>query len=267
MNKYRALVVDFDGTLVDSNFILSTEVKNAIRELINKGYAFSIATGRPYWGIIKGICKELNLKSPQITSGGAVIIDPETEEILWTEYFPKPDAESLIKFFLENNYDFAIESEDFVCTPTNLERSQYGPDIPMKKFESLNYEKVAKVVLFNVASIGDPQKIEESLGDKYKGLHFIRSGKKGSPLVLDITSVKATKHLAVLELSKILNVDPSLMIGVGDGYNDYPLLSVCGYKVAVKNAPQELKDIADEIISDVEHEGLVTFIDSLYNTQ
>ena len=70
-----------------------------------------------------------------------------------------------------------------------------------------------------------------------------------------------------LIVSKILNIDPSLMVGVGDGYNDYPLLSVCGFKVAMENAPKELKEIADLIVPDVEHDGLVTLIDSLYNMQ
>lgn len=270
MNKYRAMVVDFDGTLVDSNFSLSPKVKNAIKELMSRGCSFSIATGRPYWGIVKRICKELNLVSPQITSGGAEIVDPKTEKVIWTEFFPKSESESLIKYFLNNNYNFGIESEGYICTPNDSKRSGYsgyGPGIPSKKIEDIDFEKIVKMVLFNVALIGDPQAVEESLGDKYQDLHFIRSGKKGSPLVLDITSAKATKHLAVLELSKILNVDPNFMIGVGDGYNDYPLLSVCGYKVAMENAPQELKDIADKIIPDAEHEGLVTFINCLYNTQ
>lgn len=263
MNKYKILVVDFDGTLVGKDFSLSLRLKDAVEKLVNQGFFFSIATGRPYWGIVKKICKELNLLSPQITSGGAEITDPKTGKILWKEYFLKEEAESLIKFFLENNYDFGIESEGFVCISKNVAETRYGPDVPKKKIEDLNYEKVAKIVLFDVAEIGDPKRIEENLGDKYKDLHFIRAGKEGTPLVLDITSAKATKHLAILELSKILNIDTELMIGVGDGYNDYPLLSVCGYKVAMENAPMELKEIADLIVPSVANDGLVTLVDKL----
>ena len=54
---------------------------------------------------------------------------------------------------------------------------------------------------------------------------------------------------------------------MGDGYNDIPLISVCGFKVAMANAPIELKEMADLIVPDVEHEGLVTLIDTIYNMQ
>lgn len=266
MDKYKALVVDFDGTLVGTDFSPSPKIKDAIKRLVDKGYHFSIATGRPYWGIVKKVCQELDLTSPQITSGGAEIVDPKTEKVLWIEYFSKEDAESIVKYFLNNNYNFGIESEGFVCTPNDPKISGYGgygPGIPTKKLEDVDFGKIIKMVLFNVGSIGDPQKVEEDFSNKYQDLHFIRAGKEGTPLVLDITSSKATKHLAVLELSKILNLDPELTIGVGDGYNDYPLLSVCGYKVAMENAPKELKEIADLVVPTVANDGLVTLVDKL----
>lgn len=263
--RFKAWVVDFDGTLVDANFNLSSKVKDTIRDLLNEGYIFSIATGRPYQGIVKRICKDLGLTAPLIVSGGSEIIDPKIEQVLWAEYFPKAQAENLIKYFLQENFDFGVESEGYAVTPKNIERMEYGPDMVYKKFEDLNYEKVSKMVLFHVSSIGDPKEIEEMFGDRYKYLHFVISGKEGLPLVLGITSEKATKHMAVLELSKILNIDPKFMVGIGDGYNDYPLLSACGFKVAMDNAPQQLKDIADLIVPDVANNGLLVAINKLAN--
>lgn len=262
MNKYKALIIDFDGTLVDHNFYLSSTVREAIINLTKKGFIISVATGRPYQGIVKNICQDLQLTSPQIVSGGSKIIDPKTQKELWVEYIPSKAIKDLVDYFLKNNFDFAVEGKEFVFTVKGLLKN-YGPDVKFKDISQLGNEKISKIVLLNVSSIGDPQKIEEDLGKIYPDLHFVRSGMKGFPLVLDITGKKATKHLALLELSKILNIDPSLMVGVGDGYNDYPLLSACGYKVAMENAPKELKEIADLIIPDVEHDGLVTLINRL----
>ena len=53
------------------------------------------------------------------------------------------------------------------------------------------------------------------------------------------------------------------MIGLGDGYNDIPLLSVCGFKVAMENAPEELKEIADVIVPIVEQDGFLTLTNLL----
>ena len=76
-----------------------------------------------------------------------------------------------------------------------------------------------------------------------------------------ITSPIATKLHSVLEITKLLGVTPEETIGVGDGYNDYPLLMACGLKIAMGNAVQELKAIADFIAPSVDEDGVATVID------
>ena len=51
--RFKAWIVDFDGTIANAQFDISSDVKEAIAKLVNEGYIFSIATGRPYQGIIK----------------------------------------------------------------------------------------------------------------------------------------------------------------------------------------------------------------------
>ncbi len=68
-----------------------------------------------------------------------------------------------------------------------------------------------------------------------------------------------------MQLSKILNVSQSKIVGVGDGYNDYPLLIACGYKIAMDNAPNHLKKIADLIVPTVTGDGLVTALNKTIN--
>lgn len=237
LSDFKALIVDFDGTLVDTNFNLSPKVKAAISKLISRGYIFSIATGRPYQGIVKKVCQSLNLNTPLIVSGGAEIIDPKTDRLLWHEYIPPETAKSICTLLSDENLYFTVEGG------------------------SKDDHAVSAIVLDEI-NIKDLQEAEVKLTDLYPQLHIIRGGMSKAP-VLDITSSKATKHLAVLELSKILNINPELMIGVGDGYNDYPLLSVCGLKVAMANAPKELKSIADMILPDVEHDGLTDLLNKL----
>lgn len=264
--KFKAWVADLDGTLMDENFNLSFAVKEAVINLVKKGIIFSVATGRPYEGIVQQIFGNLNLSSPQIVNGGARIINPKTKQSLWSEYFPSDSAVKLIKYFSDKNYDFGVEGEDFIFATYGLAVNSYGPSINFKDFKKVSYSKVLKMVLFDIASVGEPQKVEEQLNNLYPDLHFVRSKKEDSPFVLDITSTGATKHLAVLELAKILNIDPEEMVGVGDGYNDYPLLSACGYKIAMENAPSELKEIANMIVPDVKNDGLVIAIRNVHDS-
>jgi hypothetical protein len=53
------------------------------------------------------------------------------------------------------------------------------------------------------------------------------------------------------------------MIGIGDNFNDIPLLNACGYKVAMENAPDEVKQIADEVIPSFNTEGVAVFVEGI----
>lgn len=75
-----------------------------------------------------------------------------------------------------------------------------------------------------------------------------------------ITHAEATKQHGVFEVAKLLGLQTHDMIGVGDGYNDFPLLLACGLKVAMGNAVPELKEIADYVAPTVENDGVVDII-------
>ena len=77
----------------------------------------------------------------------------------------------------------------------------------------------------------------------------IVEGKTSYSRGFDITNERANKHLAVLKVCEMLKLDPQSVIGIGDGPNDYNLLTACGYKVAIEGAPKELTEIADLVIS------------------
>jgi hydroxymethylpyrimidine pyrophosphatase-like HAD family hydrolase len=50
-------------------------------------------------------------------------------------------------------------------------------------------------------------------------------------------------------------------MAIGDGENDVPLLSRAGLAVAMGNAPDELKAVADYVTLDIDHNGVAAAID------
>lgn len=75
-----------------------------------------------------------------------------------------------------------------------------------------------------------------------------------------INHALATKQHGIFEVAKLLGIDSHEIIGVGDSYNDFPLLMACGFKVAMGNAVDDLKAIADYIAPSVEEDGIVDVI-------
>lgn len=253
--KYKALITDFDGTLVGLGFTPSPQVKEAVRRLLESDIKVCIATGRTYHGIIESVCQQLNLTDLQIASAGAQIIDPKTNKIIWEEYLPEKEARSIVEFLINDSHPFALEIEEYVFTDDEDIKIRYGAGILFKEIKKADLSKVSKVFVPDIS-------LEHSLRELFPNLNVIVAGLRIRH-ALDITSKKASKELAVLELAKILNIDPEEMIGLGDGYNDIPLLSVCGFKVAMENAPEELKEIADVIVPIVEQDGFLTLTNLL----
>ena len=78
---------------------------------------------------------------------------------------------------------------------------------------------------------------------------------------ISISHTKATKQHAIFEVAKILGIDTHEIIAIGDGGNDLPLLMACGLKVAMGNAVEDLKEIADYVAPSVEEDGVAHVIE------
>jgi len=76
-----------------------------------------------------------------------------------------------------------------------------------------------------------------------------------------ITHKNASKQHAAEKLAQMLNVETSEVIGVGDARNDAPLLSACGLRVAMGNADNKLKKIADYVAPTVDEDGVAYVIE------
>lgn len=263
--NYKALITDFDNTVAHDGDI-NIPVSNAITRLIDAGYIYSIATGRPYYDRVDEVCQELKIKHPVITFGGARIVDPLSGKTIWQENINDNEAESIISFFKEYNIYISVEGEDCVYTTDGNTLPLYAPNTPIKKIDNLVIEDIPKIIISARKNNLPEARIDgiiTKLYSQFKDIHAIKTKVMGS-FGLDITSNRGTKHVTTLELLKILNIKAEDVVGVGDGYNDYPLLTACGVKVAMGDAPDELKQIADFIAPSQKEDGILKVIEKYF---
>ena len=71
---YKAVISDLDGTLLNEKGKVSDFTRETVKELIDKGIKFYIATGRNY-GLVKAVMDELGITIPLISANGARIND------------------------------------------------------------------------------------------------------------------------------------------------------------------------------------------------
>jgi len=247
MPKYKAIISDVDGTLTPlvPNALPSQKVTNTIKEAMDKGLIFGLATGRPFH-LIEYLTEHLNLTSPAITDNGAVITDTKDNSVLWEAILPNIEAQDILD--ITNEYGFTRIS-------TDLSNSDNPITIP-------NNQKVRKISIHDLLpNVAD--ELIEKINTRYKDLAVVKAAsyKGESHLDIYISNAKATKQHAVLKYAQLLGISTHEIIGVGDGYNDFPLMMACGLKVAMGNAVDELKEIADYVAPNVHQDGLADVIE------
>lgn len=260
MSKYKLIISDYDGTLTGRDHIISEGTSTAIKKWQQSGRKFTLATGRQYL-MIKNHLNNLGITTPVITRGGAEIVDPQTGEVLFTK---RIGAETLQQFMqLLSKYGFLISIEvDEVIYSDYYNNKRFESNIEFKKLEYFKIQEVPKLVVFAFLDVETKEKIMEDIIKKFPELHIVKI-QAWEGVGWDVTSAEATKHLMVLKLIKMLGLPREETVGVGNGYNDFPLLEACGLKVAMGNAPEDLKAIADIVVPSYQEDGVAVLIEKL----
>jgi len=240
-------MLDLDGTTIPnkSDGMPSKKVKEAIKE-VSKKVNVSVVTGRPYQNA-RHIINELDLKDLAVVAGGTSIIDVEKEKIIWEKKISKKDTKEIFQFLFQRKLSSLV-------TNNGLDQEFWVNSGEVFPFEP-TLITLPHLSISEAESIFEELKIFEDIA-----VHKMVGWKKNT-IWLHIMNIEASKQHAIYEVSRILGIETDEIIGVGDGYNDFPLLMACGLKVAMGNAVDELKAIADYIAPTVEQDGVADVIE------
>lgn len=245
MKKYKALFLDVDGTTVVHGLdnLPSPRVTEAVKRAMEKGISVSLATSRPPRSVFH-IIEHLGLNGYCVLSSGSQIYDPKTRNIIMQKEFPMSSMRQIVAAAREYNSQLSIYDgeNEFVYDGKHLPKKVLGTYFP----------KLAPTVLQDITT--------RLIGVKGIALHRMESWEPQYEC-LDIVSVEASKLHGIVEVSRLTGIETHEIIGIGDGYNDFPLLLACGLKIAMGNAVPELKEIADFTAPTVSDDGVAIVIE------
>ncbi|MDQ5900837.1 MAG: hypothetical protein QG600_415 [Patescibacteria group bacterium] len=254
--KYKALFLDCDGTLIPYDYaaLPSDALARAIKKAEEK-VAVCIVTGRAY-PFTKPILEKLGLHSGiLVANNGAEVIDLKTGGTLYEKPIEEKDFRVIADYLNKENISFYAKQDQ---KDLSYQEKHFSSSSGIKKVfmgfteEILSLEKAENILKFlsSLPTI-NAHKTHHADPDKY-GIIF--------------SHAQATKMHGVSILLKELNLKKEEVIGVGDSYNDFPLLMASGLKVAMGNAVEELKEIADYIAPSVTEDGVVDVIEKFILT-
>jgi len=259
--SYKLVAVDMDGTLLNSKDIITKRTQDSIKKLVNKGIVFTICTGRPIQGI-EQYNKLLKLDAPFITYNGAMIVKSISKDVLFKQNLTINDAKKIYQLGQEfkttiivwsNNKLYVNKINDLTQKYKKL--STVEPII-VKDIETIVSDGITKILWYD--EVEKIKKFESKLFKEISdGVNFCTS----KPIFLEFFDKRVSKGVALKKIGEFLNIRKEETIAIGDGFNDLPMLEYAGLSVAMKNAPNEIKEKCNFITKSNDDEGVANFIE------
>jgi len=264
------LISDIDGTLIGGAPTVSEYNAQKINYFIENGGLFTIATGRCV-DACRDLLKSVNLSAPAAVVNGTVIYDYKTEKVVASRGIDDKTKKLVCKAVNNRHPGLGAEvhSRDKVIDVAvthevdihNLYEDLHP--LVMSADESLEYEW--NKVLFTFEDGYTREELRDELirlGVSENQIMFTNAHlDDGIHSYLEVNPVGADKGTGILMLADSLGIDIKNVYGIGDYYNDVPMLKIVGTAAVVAGAPKEILELADFVSSTVEEGTVGHFID------
>lgn len=263
-DSWRLLGLDIDGTLMHWGGDISPAVARAVEQVRMCRNHVILATGRNIIGTLP-VAQQLGIRRGwAVCSNGAVTIrlNPASTggyDIVETVTFNPRAALELIRAEMPEAY-FAVEDLG-VGFRVNREFPMgelVGRQRVVEDFDDLAHEEATRVV---IRAPGVDVSHFDDLVHRI-GLNDVTYA-VGYSAWLDLTPPNVSKASALEALRRQLGVYPDHTVAVGDGNNDTEMLRWARHSAAMATAPENVREIADEVLGSVEDDGLLPLLERL----
>ena len=261
---YRFVVMDLDDTILNSSESINEYTLRVIERLKGRGVVFTLATGRTF-SSARPYAEELNIEVPIITYNGAYIRSPEAGEPLYHRPLDIETARSIIfdaeKRGLHINF---YQNDQLYVAEMNSKIRWYESIAGIKaravgKISEFISQPPTKLLLI----IDDRDRHQYFLKyflEKYPQLEIVES----KPNLIEFDAPGVNKGKALEIVADHLDVDKEKSIGIGDSGNDLALIKEAGLGIAMGNAPDKLKRVADMVAGDHNDNGAARIMEEIF---
>lgn len=251
INDTKILVTDLDRTLLRNDESISEYSMNVLSECKNKDIKLVIATARPYRATV-AYAEMLGCTDIVCLNGARIDINGRIYE---RNVLSAEDTNKIIGDILKlyPKCTLAVEVNDYFYYNFKLDEHTEAKKNNIKENFS-NFSMCCDKIIYGLENSDEYEKISNILPNNVYAR--VSVGK-----LLQIQSTKATKYNAVKTLSDYYGIPINQVACFGDDNDDVEMIEKCGLGVAVSNAIQNVKNVADYIIESNEDDGVCKFIE------
>ena len=262
----KLIALDMDGTLLTTQKEISVENRQAIKDAQSAGHIVMICSGRPHDSLISYLKKEGLGDLPISASNGAITL--VEGDIIHRVKMDLSIVNQLFVWLDEKEYPFNLYTNQGIFgPPTFLERAEKGlkaaPPRENTHFVNLGLiaEYLDKVAAISFESWDElPTDLEvfkfyvfTPEPDKKMAFETFAHGLRNLTVTssyadnVEISDVAGHKGTGIIAVANHFNIPIENTVAIGDNFNDLGMLEVAGFSVAMGNAEEEIKQIADVV--------------------
>lgn len=263
--KYKLIALDLDGTLLRSDNTLTPRTVNAVRRAVHAGAVVAIATGRMHRSAAD-IARAFGVPLPIVSYNGALATVPSREEPLVCLPLARQLAGEILQFFRARGwYIQSYQNDAFCVEQLDAKARAYGqlagsPPVPLG-----NALYTPTQDPFKLLAVADsPEEAREMRRATKERFDDTVSVVLSTALFLDMGHPRASKGHAVEELGAFYRVSREEILAMGDSENDRSLFAAAGCGIAMKNAQEELKEVAQGVAASNDDDGVARVLEELF---
>lgn len=268
MKEIKLIVSDIDGTILDDQHQISSQLKQLLPDLTKHGIHFVLASARSPQGMA-AIATTLTLADqPLACYNGALILNHAHLELSETLFSQPLDQLEAIRVFQEIQRYFSsislnlysginwfvpafdhwvkAESEITQIQPTVADLSDllHARHVPVHKFLLIDQANTIQSLIAHL----------NKLSLHHTAYYLSKNN------YLEITHRDISKATVVTELAKYYDLQKDQVLAIGDNYNDLPMLQAAGIGIAMANAPIAVQQAATDVTTSNQEEGVIRAI-------
>lgn len=264
MNSEKIIFLDIDGTLIDYTQKLPDSAREALHLAQARGHKLLISTGRSKpaiypWLFELGFDGMIAGEGAYAEFGGKIVFESPIPEAQISRIYTYFEDRKLGLYEESNtglygNRYFLSETARFFGVSQEVAAENLLRAFPGLTFGNQDYHLDVNKVSFVITPTISKTELEQEFGDYFRlGIWNIFGKGRGFG---DFTQKNLSKASAVAALLNTLGLKREDTFAFGDSFNDVEILQYCQTGIAMGNAPDELKAVADYVTSDVTDDGI-----------
>ncbi len=256
--KRKILALDLDGTLTNSKKEITPRTRCAIRTMQKLGHLVVLASGRPTPGV-SVVANALNLKKYggyMLSYNGSKCTDCKTGEILYQTTMPEDIVPRLFALAKELDIGMMTYQQDGIIAGDKVdEYMQIEAGINGLEIRSYpNPAKQLRTPVNKCLGTAAPERAPEIV-QRFSEAFGNRIGVgRSEPFFIELTPMGVDKATSLERFRHLVGCKREDIIACGDGFNDQSMIQYAGLGVAMANAQEVVKEVADYVTKNTNDE-------------